>query len=455
MILRKNCYGLPAAGKAWADHRDKFMLEYFNDEKKGYRCQKCVYDPTLFYITKGDRIRLDKDTTPELRPFKEEAWVSIHTDDCDGYSTSKSLLEEIYKSNNTRWKAKVVSSDFMLGIKRQRTQVLNDDKTIKSDAIDFTMTPYVDGMYNAFSEYIKPTHHPSTPFPVNLVLSKHSTVDPAESETVLDRGYMRAIGMLLWAARGCFPECAQGVNQLGSMMAKPTEESWDAAMHMIAWMYTQRERGIRFSKDAPVEPTVFTDASNKPDVFDGLCRYGHCTMVAGGPVTWSSKKLAHVGLSAFHNEYMALRHAASQAVWLYNISKEIGCAYMTHKPIKVYGDNLAANRLAKEHFISTGNQYIYLPYFWTKELVEKGIIEVPYVSTKLNVSDIFTKAVSKQVMDMLLMKTCGYETDWYDQLTLPTAGLKQKVSNFCEYFTHTDVEEHRLSFEIDTPIQES
>ena len=143
---------------------------------------------------------------------------------------------------------------------------------------------------------------------------------------------------------------------------------------------------------------------------------------------------------------MALRHAASSAMWLHSISNEIGCAYMTHKPIKVYGDNLAANRLAKEHFISTGNPYIYLPYFWTKELVERGIIEVPYVSTKLNVSDVFTKAVSKQVMDMLLLKLTGYEVDWYNQLQ---AGDK---SMFKSFFTEVDVMNHRLPFELPNEV---
>ena len=41
-----------------------------------------------------------------------------------------------------------------------------------------------------------------------------------------------------------------------------------------------------------------------------------------------SKKLAHVGLSAFHNEYMALRHAASMAMWMRNILTEINCEFM-------------------------------------------------------------------------------------------------------------------------------
>ena len=56
------------------------MLERFNEEN--YRCTQCVYDPCLFYITGGARMRDDIAVTNELRPCAEEAWISIHTDDC-------------------------------------------------------------------------------------------------------------------------------------------------------------------------------------------------------------------------------------------------------------------------------------------------------------------------------------------------------------------------------------
>ena len=79
------------------------------------------------------------------------------------------------------------------------------------------------------------------------------------------------------------------------------------------------------------DPVVFSDASNKPDINDGVSRCGYNVMVhmAGGPIAVMSKKLAHVGLSAFHNEYniMALRHAACHAMWICQLLSEIGCKH--------------------------------------------------------------------------------------------------------------------------------
>jgi len=435
IILRRNCYGLPAAGKHWADHRDKHMMKRWNQQDDQgntlYTCKKCVYDPAMFYITKGPKLRADEKCTMHLRPYEAEAWVSIHTDDCDAYSTSKQMLEDLYKDHNTTWKAKVTSSEFMLGIKRKRNTLLDAKNNIVDDEIHVTMIPYTEGMYNAFKDHISEKHAPKTPFPTGLALSKHTNIDPAESAKVLDRGYMRAIGMILWATRGCYPECAQGIGQLASLMAKPSEEAWKAAMHMIKWMYDNRARGIRFSKHSPNIPIVFSDASNKPDPNDGLSRYGYFLQMAGGPVAYGSKKLAHVGLSAFHNEYMALRHAASVTVWAYNILREIGMQHMVAEPIRVYGDNLAANKLTKDHFIGSGNQYIYLPYFWTQELVKNKIITVPHVSTKHNIADLHTKSVDPVTVRTLVGKACGLEPDWLHAMY---DGGASAVAQLCEVF---------------------
>ena len=69
---------------------------------------------------------------------------------------------------------------------------------------------------------------------------------------------------------------------------------------------------------------------------------------------------------------------------------------MVREPTRIYGDNQAANKLTKAQFVSTGNQYIYTPYFYVQELVKSREIEVPYVNTKINIADIQTKSVTTQ-----------------------------------------------------------
>ena len=97
MVLRKNCYGHPAAAKQWSEHRDTFIMDAF--DKDGWTCSKSTYDPCLFYARRGpndihpDNIcttyDLDGNLDRNKRPYQEEVWMSIHTDDCDAVGTTK------------------------------------------------------------------------------------------------------------------------------------------------------------------------------------------------------------------------------------------------------------------------------------------------------------------------------------------------------------------------------
>ena len=107
----------------------------------------------------------------------------------------------------------------MLGVKRSITW--RDDVM----EVELTMTAFVAGMAAAFSDHlIKRTIN--TPVPDKLFLHKSSKTTEEESKRVLDRGYMQLYGMLLWAARGTYPECLVGCSMLGRVMAAPTEEAW-------------------------------------------------------------------------------------------------------------------------------------------------------------------------------------------------------------------------------------
>ena len=85
-------------------------------------------------------------------------------------------------------------------------------------------------------------------------------------------------------------------------------------------------------------------------------------------------------------------------------------------PTPVYGDNRQANTLAVEDIITSGNQYIYLPYHYNKEVSEQGYVEVRDVRTALNIADLFTKPVTRDKIQALAGKLLGYEPVDYDEI---------------------------------------
>ena len=140
------------------------------------------------------------------------------------------------------------------------------------------------------------------PIPSKFTISKVDVVDDAESNAVLDAGFQSAMGMALWAARHCFPECRVGCSLICRVMAKPSWKAFYALVHMIKWMRQHKARGVKYSAGVNTVPLWLVDASNKPDPADGKCQYGVACMFMGGPILEHSKKLKHVGLSSQHNE---------------------------------------------------------------------------------------------------------------------------------------------------------
>lgn len=118
------------------------------------------------------------------------------------------------------------------------------------------------------------------------------------------------------------------------------------------------------------------DASNKPDPADGKCQFGFVFMWMGAAVLDHSKKLRHIGLSSEHNEYMAMHFAHQALVWFRQLMSELELTALLEVPTIMLADNKPANILSQEDIVSMGNQYIYLPYHYNKEVQEEGFSEI-------------------------------------------------------------------------------
>ena len=73
---------------------------------------------------------------------------------------------------------------------------------------------------------------------------------------------------------------------------------------------------------------------------------GYVFLVAGGAITWRSKKQTTIALSSteLEAEYIALSEAGREACWLRNLYEEIG--YIQESPNIIKGDNDGANSMA-------------------------------------------------------------------------------------------------------------
>jgi hypothetical protein len=82
--------------------------------------------------------------------------------------------------------------------------------------------------------------------------------------------------------------------------------------------------GIKYNSDRHSIIELFSDADwgNSPD--DRRSVTGYLSMLAGGVVTWCSKKQPTTALSSMEAEYMALASATREALWLRSMLTELG-----------------------------------------------------------------------------------------------------------------------------------
>ena len=377
-LLIMNLYGSPAANRYFCLMRDKWILNHFNGNLSlpGWSVKQCRYDACMFYF---------------ISPTSKRVYAVIHTDDIDCVCESLDDGMAVMNSFDEKFGVVICDPDYMLGIKR----------TVTTDAdgfvqIELTQPDFIESMVQNFEPSLP--KKASAPTPTNLFLSstgnaKGELPSDKEVEDVMSKGYQSGVGSLLWAARRCHPVCSFGVSQMCRLMARPSYEALDAMLHMIKYLSSRSNQGIRYSSRFSGEPYCHYDASNKNDPKDSKAQYGWIVFMFGGPILWASKKHKHVGVQgSMQNEYMASGHACRQVAWLRFLLHEMDLDDLIPTPTAVLGDNDPCTRLIWNDIITEGNQFFWREYHFAKECYERGLICPLRIDTTENKADTLTKA---------------------------------------------------------------
>jgi hypothetical protein len=116
---------------------------------------------------------------------------------------------------------------------------------------------------------------------------------------------------------------------------------------------------------------------------------GYAFRFYGGTILWSSKCQQLVALSSTKAEYIAVTHAAKEAIWLRQLLSDITLTLTCPTPI--FCDNNGMITLSKNTIYHPRTKHIDIQYHYIRELLECRSITLIQVNTTENVADIFTK----------------------------------------------------------------
>ncbi|THG94183.1 hypothetical protein EW026_g7235 [Hermanssonia centrifuga] len=118
-----------------------------------------------------------------------------------------------------------------------------------------------------------------------------------------------------------------------------------------------------------------------------------------GPTHWTALKRVFaylrdiVCLSTTEAEYIALTHAAKEAIWLHHLLDEV-FPKRFKLPITVYSDNQGAIALSKDDRFHTQTKQIDIRFHFVRQYVEDGTLSIMYLPTDKMLADALTKALA-------------------------------------------------------------
>jgi len=116
-------------------------------------------------------------------------------------------------------------------------------------------------------------------------------------------------------------------------------------------------------------------------------------MMAGSPISWSSKKQPTVALSSMEGEYMALCHASKEVAWLRSLMTELG--YRIDQPTNLITDNETAISFSTNPIFHSRSKHIDIRHHFVRELIATDQIKIFHCASDDNLADIFTKPLNR------------------------------------------------------------
>ena len=182
----------------------------------------------------------------------------------------------------------------------------------------------------------------STPMQCGIRLSHDDFPSTTkEIDLVSSFPYSQLVGSLMHAQVNSRPDCAYTINSLAQYLSNPNTTHVQTLKRTMRYIKGTLSFGIKYQK-LPNEDILygFSDADWAGDKDTRRSTSGYCFLLAGGVISWGSKKQQSVALSSTKSEYMALAKATAEAVWLQKLLCELGFQQLT--PTTIYCDNQSA-----------------------------------------------------------------------------------------------------------------
>lgn len=354
--LNKALYGLKQAARCWFEEFDKALTE------KGFK--NSPVDRCIYILDRGDILK--------------NIYIILYVDDLvivTGNSETMSNFKNYMMNKFLMVDLKEIK--LFLGIKIMR----------KNNQICCDQSAYITTILSKFNmSDCKPV---SSPVECNI------NYVALNSDETYDAPCRNAIGCLMYLMVCTRPDLSIAVNILSRFMNKCNEELWKCIKRVLRYLKGSININLKYTKrdyneylvgfvDSDWGGSEGTDRKSTTGYLFQL--YETCT------ISWNTKRQASVAVSSTEAEYMALFEAVKEALWLKSLATSVNINIL--KPIVIYEDNNGCISIAKNPTSHKRSKHIDIKYHFSREQVEKNVINIHYIPTGSQVADLLTKPLT-------------------------------------------------------------
>jgi hypothetical protein len=358
--LKKCIYGLKQSPRCWntALHNQLTTMEFVQADS----------DPCVYRDSGG-----------------ETFFIGVYVDDIILAGESEKRMKEVKDTLTKKFDIKDMGElHYFLGMKIQL------DKT---GDVWIGQPAYAESLLRKFGmSEAKPV---STPVDTSMKF-----IQAAEDEQCIDQQvYQSAIGSLLYLSVATRPDITFAVSNMARFSSKPTTQHRTGVKRIMRYLQGTINHGILYTKLGSRECIGFSDADWAGDLDNRRSTSGYLFQISGGPVSWRSKKQSSVALSTAEAEYVALASSAQEAIWMRQLTTELGSA--PTDATTIFEDNQSAISMASNPQFHGRAKHISIKYHFIRESVSDGMVKLRYCPTNEMIADMLTKGLSKEQFEKL------------------------------------------------------
>ena len=233
--------------------------------------------------------------------------------------------------------------------------------------------------------------------------------DPTELDPKRRRIFMSGLGMVGWLTNCFRADLSYSYSRIAQHMATPTEGGYQKLLWVARYLKGTYHYGAFTPNRKPGEPTqwrFFTDsdlASDRSVQNKGKSRSGYICLANGFPICYKSKTTSvamchpsmvenHADVSSAAAEIYASGNSCMEFLHLSYCVSEMGKSFP--RPFVLEMDNKSAEVFCKNTAANSKLRHIDQRMYWVQALRDSELMVPRHIHTKLNVADMFTKALT-------------------------------------------------------------